>query len=525
MKSVELPDPRFTDFVGMSSGNLQSVALGGAGFEVDVAGLLYVAEGMERLSLLGGIREYLVALLPDWDAPRIEAVSARLGLSGGAPVTLEEAGRQVGLTRERIRQLEAKAEEAMGSYATRPYIPQLDRAMSLVADHAPLRGSDLVTILLDNEIDRSRIDPYSLKEIATFFGRDELVLVRIERELAIGTRRQSHLETHGSAVLKVARKQAKHYGASNLQELGWELEENGISLSADQLAGILRFSSRATLRSDGWFSFGLDKRTKFVGTTLRMLSVNSPLPIRSLREGLRRRYTFKALRIVPPLAVMKDLYRASPEFTIDDDGMVSAVSPLDPEQEVGEVQLAIVRILSAAPNGILDRDNLMQSCHDAGLKLSSVGIYTTYGECIEHVAHNVWAARGTAINASVLAAFMEVSGGRVTPEIETGWLEDGRPWMAFQLTATNVANPSISIPRDLRAVLRDRSFVARTFDGAQCGQIKSDSSGNWIYGWNVFTSRTGADIGDVVRATFDLVTGVATVESNPEIERRLAGGS
>jgi RNA polymerase primary sigma factor len=49
------------------------------------------------------------AVLGKLDARRREVLTLRFGLAGGPPMTLEEIGRRVGLTRERVRQLEHQA--------------------------------------------------------------------------------------------------------------------------------------------------------------------------------------------------------------------------------------------------------------------------------------------------------------------------------------------------------------------------------------------------------------------------------
>ena len=55
------------------------------------------------------MREQLEGMLEDLTEREKEVLRLRFGLEDGHPYTLEEVGRRFGVTRERIRQIEAKA--------------------------------------------------------------------------------------------------------------------------------------------------------------------------------------------------------------------------------------------------------------------------------------------------------------------------------------------------------------------------------------------------------------------------------
>jgi RNA polymerase sigma factor (sigma-70 family) len=62
-------------------------------------------EAIERSDELAKLRSVLDLL----DARRREVLTLRFGLAGAPPMTLEQIGKRVGLTRERVRQLEHQA--------------------------------------------------------------------------------------------------------------------------------------------------------------------------------------------------------------------------------------------------------------------------------------------------------------------------------------------------------------------------------------------------------------------------------
>ncbi|MGH7388841.1 MAG: sigma-70 family RNA polymerase sigma factor [Candidatus Rokuibacteriota bacterium] len=67
------------------------------------------ADPSERLTALFHERTDLVSVLDDLAENERRVLRRRFGLEGGEPVTLEAIGRQLGLTRERVRQIEGAA--------------------------------------------------------------------------------------------------------------------------------------------------------------------------------------------------------------------------------------------------------------------------------------------------------------------------------------------------------------------------------------------------------------------------------
>ena len=62
------------------------------------------------------LREHVLAIINDLTPREQKILRMRFGLDDGITHTLEEVGREFGVTRERIRQIEAKAIERMRSH-------------------------------------------------------------------------------------------------------------------------------------------------------------------------------------------------------------------------------------------------------------------------------------------------------------------------------------------------------------------------------------------------------------------------
>lgn len=66
------------------------------------------SSGPEQIAIQNSLREAIDRLLSDFPARDRYVIERRFRLSGGEPMTLEEIGQELGVTRERVRQIEVK---------------------------------------------------------------------------------------------------------------------------------------------------------------------------------------------------------------------------------------------------------------------------------------------------------------------------------------------------------------------------------------------------------------------------------
>lgn len=445
---------------------------------------------------------------------RLQAVIDRLGLGGRPPLTLADAGRVAGLSGERVRQIEARLRQQQRA-APDVALPQLDAALAAVARAVPLPASGVARLLLEAGISAGAFSAESLRCAAELFGRDfpfvfsgrgrrTVLLPRLAAGAAAGA------AAHAAAVETRARRQAERCGASTLDELERELAEgDGLALPRRQLRVVLETSGSVVCLPEGWFAFR-DARSAgpFVRASLRMLAVCPSLPVESLHDGLRRHNSFRRIPAPPPVAVLTEIYRCHPAFRLDA-SLVSAVNPIDPSV-VGPLNQRMVELLRAAPGGVLARSQLLTSCHEAGLNLTSVNLYTTYSECLQRVGPGLLAARGTVV-APGTRPKVERRPARNEDGPVHGFTPDGRPWLAGRVTPSIWANGVVHVPAELRPVLEGRHFPCTDASGAQVTTLGVDCHGN-SWGWTGFLRRAGAQLGDVMRAVFDPATGTAALE-------------
>ena len=235
-----------------------------------------------------------------------------------------------------------------------------------------------------------------------------------------------------------------------------------------------------------------------------MLSVTPQLDLGTVRQGIRRRYRFMQIDVVPPTEVLRYFYAAHPEFVIGDDGIVESTRPLDYRELLGDVEQVFVEVLRASPTGLLERSELEEAVTARGINLNTFSVFTSYSPILDHPATNVWCLRGLTIDPSQVHALLTAAARpRLKRTLDYGLDPDGM----LRLTASlaSVASPVVYVPAAISHYVAGRRFRASTREGTASGLVAVDESGaSWGYG--PFLRRRGAEPGDSLTARFDLVS-------------------
>lgn len=113
-------------------------------------------QAIESLPLEQALAGY-VASISKHSGKRLQALLARLGLAGQPPITLEDSGALLGLTRERMRQVQARFEKRLPDHPV--FMPQLDDAIAEVRSVAPIGCEAAARTLQEKGISRIPFDP------------------------------------------------------------------------------------------------------------------------------------------------------------------------------------------------------------------------------------------------------------------------------------------------------------------------------------------------------------------------------
>lgn len=466
-----------------------------------------VQEEVERIEALGldeSLRQLLVAASRKRQN-QMEALTARFGWSGASPVTLEEAARPIGVTRERVRQIESRFIRELPEYV---HLPQLDAAIELLESNVPVTREAARDLLLDAKLTRAPFSVDALIATARLLKRE--TDLRIEEvpnrgALLVGSRSSVR------AVAAISRKLAGMSGVASVYQVTAGLGFDTSTVS--ETRRILQALSHIEFLSCDWFWVTdiPQGRNRLSNVAKKILSVAAPQSVQSIRDGVRRAFTYRSKSharyealITPPSEVLVAYFRQSPEFTLHETQVSPAVS-LNYTKELGDVDRALVEVFRSTATGVLDRRAVIDSCRKRGLNENSVSMFLTYSPIIEHVGLDIWKLRGVGVDPAAVEALREANASTALERrlLSFGWRPNGRLWIAARLPYS-LASVVLGLPGPTKRYLADRKFAAvDQASGTQCGQVSINESGT-SFGYSTFFRVGGAEPGDVMLAEFDL---------------------
>ncbi len=470
---------------------------------------------IEMLTLEDLLSQYLRACT-GFTGQRLDAMLARLGWAGSPPTTLEEAGRLLGVTRERLRQIEQKVRNKLPSSPV--LVPGLSKAITVLVDVIPIEVEKAAAILAEKGLSKSEFHPESLLAAASDLGFDPPFAISTVGSLQMVTR--SAYPEHTRLILSIGRKKSGASGVASVVDVAAKVAQvtNGLC-SPEEVQKTLEASANFGHLTGPWYWAKdiSERRNRLVNICRKMLSATSPISISRLREGVKREYMFRNITSsgrydlrVPPTEVMRAFLTAHPEFVVEQDVARPAV-PLDYRRELGEADSVFVDVLRSNPSAVLDRASIVSECMRRGLNPASINAALTYSCIVEHVDTNIWALRGADVNPAAVEALRKANALR-PKEVRIrnyGWTADGRLWIAAVVPpATQAA--VIGCPAGSREYLAGRKFVAAMPDGTPCGTLGVTKDGV-AYGFATFQRLSGCDPGDVVVVEFNLEASTATL--------------
>lgn len=437
----------------------------------------------------------------------------RMGWDGEAPATLQEVGNRFEVTRERVRQIVRKSLLRLGPLL---YVPALERAIQALNAAAPLSTEAAARLLADRRISSVPFHPAGVERAATVFGYE--IGFQVVNQDGVGYVYGPD-ETGVGLLLSAARREAGKSGVSNVEEVRARLATGGEVFSADVIRRLLGSSPRVEFLLGDWFWMPdiPPERNRLRNTTRKMLAVTPRLPLATIRQGLRRRYRFFRIDVVPPLDVLRAFFAENREFSIGVDDVVSSVNDLDYRRELGDTERVFVEVLREISSGLLDRTELEALVTARGIKPSTFSVFTTFSPILDHPATNVWCLRGHDVDPVAVQALRDILAARTRSRrtISYGWNDHGDLSVTTRLGNAN--SPVILIPSDVSRYVASRRFAAVTQDGSPVGTISVNDGGiSWGYG--PFLRRRGGEVGDVLTIRFDLAAETATLLLTDELD-------
>jgi hypothetical protein len=211
-------------------------------------------------------------------------------------------------------------------------------------------------------------------------------------------------------VTTAAHRISDRNGAASLAQVEAE-SGDVVGVETTLIREFLRACPDVTWLTRDWFwTRHGERRNRLVNTSQRILIAHQPQDLTHMLGGVERQYTWRnstggASRTVelqvPPEDILRAFYAAHPDFTTDSDGRIRLARSV-PEEILGEEKLTLVRILRDQPWQAMTRNDLIDACVAAGMRVATANVFLTYAECLENIGHNVWALRGTDIPEEVI---------------------------------------------------------------------------------------------------------------------------
>jgi hypothetical protein len=449
---------------------------------------------------------------------KLQALVRRLGFDGQPPATLEEAASQIGLTRERLRQIQKRFADHLPDHPI--FMPQMDAAIAVVREAAPMTVDRASELLRERCVTTGAFHPKSVLAAAEVCRRPRPFEIDFSSGVArVVIEDRQDLERMS---LSVACKQAGASGATNVQEILAEVvSKTHSNLEEKDLRRFLQDCSEIEFLSEDWLwhKDGAPGRNRLRNVSRKMLSVASPIHVNELREGVQRHYRIRRTRghgrwplLTPPRTVLEAFYRAHPEFAVDSAGQVSPVVQLDQRAELNTTERVLLDALRSSPACLLDYATFGRACANAGMNPNTFSQYLSSSPVIAHLGTDLWSLRGIRVDAASVEVFRQANAARPREKriIDHGWTESGDLWFAARLPELQSALV-LGIPSAIRRFVAGRDFPATDESGLSAGTVRLNAEGTASYGYSAFLGRRGADQDDILLVVFRLTEGTATL--------------
>ena len=287
-------------------------------------------------------------LTPVLNAKYVEAMLGRFGWSGAAPTTLERTGEVVGVTRERIRQVQQRTETILGGHSV--WTPVLDRALAVIRRNAPLATDDVGYVLRQAGLVRAEtFSAEGLLKAQTVFRRDRGLRIVYWNEVGwvICEDSESALEmtAASAAVWLHARKLVSRHGIGAITELRAQLAREVVKLEADRLYALLRKLPSIQILHGTWIvPVDHELRNPLVNRLNKLLCVCPSIPVDyAVRQIQRDEREERRINVDDEMLRAFVMYR--PEYDLRDD-RISARGAIPPEDALSDAELSFLRLWS-----------------------------------------------------------------------------------------------------------------------------------------------------------------------------------
>ncbi|MDB4205970.1 hypothetical protein N9812_02060 [bacterium] len=447
-------------------------------------------------------------------AKNMPAMMARFGLHGRPPATLEASAMLVGVTRERIRQIEKKIRTNLHGNI---WLPQLETALETVAAAAPIDQESMADLLMEHGLATEPLRFETLKTFAKIAGLtcdlavvDGIVATPQEQ----GATKADKLDARD--LERTIKRISRPHGFVHEAILLDELTRRRGAVDRSSLTGDLESIERSIALPDGWWWVPPNKgKYPPALNVARKISLvaGRPFTARDLRRALLRLAASRGAgeqwaHPAPPSLAVKEWARLHPEIEWSADTETISVHVDDPNSTLGDTEWVLVDILSSSPGGIATRADVMRAGVEMGLNASTLSFCLSFSAVVEQVEYNVWGLRGAERDSQAIDILRTVSASQPKTTRRTEAITADHVRIRYELSLSDLVSPNVYFSATAQELLRDE-LAAVDANGNDYGVIRVESGKSW--GYKPFVSAAGAEEGDVLVVVVDFAGSSATL--------------
>ncbi len=327
------------------------------------------------------------------DSPRSRAVVlARLGFGGRPPVTLEAAGRMVGLTREGVRQIEKRFHEAVTAAveAGGVWAPALERALRSI------RATGLVSeARLQARLSRKGLIPEGFSA-ASVLAAAKVLGKPLEVYAARGLISGRPVAVTPERIGEIATRLVSYWGLTTIEDVCVQVaEETSFEVSERHATLLLETHKNFSWldRQDGWCWLYPAGKNRLLNQVSKIMSVTPSLSVEDLQRGIARHHDMRDLSA--PRHVLARLCEDTGLYEHHDGRILAKPGHPHWRQTLGEHEATIVEVLLDHGPIMTFEDLRRIVVQEKGVKPCTFTMHLGSSPPLIHHAHGVYGLRGT----------------------------------------------------------------------------------------------------------------------------------
>jgi hypothetical protein len=401
------------------------------------------------------------------DRKYIDALAARVSWVNGDAKTLDFCGKLIGVTRERMRQVESKL-------ILNP-IPLIVAPKIMYQVSSAIKTSnnfdEFIEKLESNNLisPNSNWTPDSIRQLSKFFDAPKF---QMEFDQYFQNIEFVEIDIN---IARIIRKYRNKLGLIDLEAVANEMRE-----SKERAFKFIETMYPFTFRSNNLVMASIRKGGAISNVLLKQLTIKTPLPAETLLEGIERACNY---RTTPMVGSKDDLLDLVHQLAGTPPSFESVDKSISAEFEFGETEIWLKNVLSSRSLGIIHRDELTELAIHDGVNPSSVGAYLSISVIIRSLAPGIFALVGTEVDADTIQNYRSNFLAVYTPTtFEYKLINERIMELTITPNSSIYAGGSLSIPASLHDLVADFRFSTK----CDCGEFNSVSdiriapSGYWI---------------------------------------------